>query len=175
MESIVSIHNLAPAPGSRKKRTRVGRGEGSGLGKTCGRGGKGQTARSGGTVHRHFEGGQMPLYRRLPKLGFSSPVGRRGTNVFLTLSLADLSFYFEHVVTDSEGATSPIVVDARDIGRRGRVWSPRKYPGGVKILGDGQLSVAIAITVDGISKSAAEAIRRAGGEVTLRKVAEEPA
>lgn len=77
----MKLHELAPAPGSRKTRTRVGRGIGSGLGKTSGRGHKGQNSRSGGGVRTGFEGGQMPLYRRLPKRGFYNKFGKEYAEV----------------------------------------------------------------------------------------------
>lgn len=89
----LSLNTLSPVLGSKSKKKRVGRGEGSGLGKTSGRGGKGQTARSGGKVKRHFEGGQMPLYRRLPKVGFTSRKRILGTNKFEVIKLSSLEIF----------------------------------------------------------------------------------
>jgi large subunit ribosomal protein L15 len=86
----ITLSSLKPNAGSRKLRTRVGRGEGSGHGKTSGKGGKGQTARTGGGVRPGFEGGQMPLYRRLPKVGFISRKGTLGENVFNIVRLSAL-------------------------------------------------------------------------------------
>src|SRR5471032_33020 len=94
-DSEFNLSNLQPSPGSRKKRLRVGRGTGSGLGKTAGRGGKGQTARSGKGRPRGFEGGQMPLYRRLPKFGFNNPNRKE----FEVINLAMIEDNFENGAT----------------------------------------------------------------------------
>jgi len=143
------IHDLSPKEGSRKNRKRVGRGVGSGHGRTSCRGHKGQKARSGGTIVPGFEGGQMPLQRRLPKRGF--------TNIFreeiAVVNLMDLNRF-----------ESSAVVDLRALKSAGLV---RKAEGGVKVLGKGTLDRPLTVKVDRISKSAKEKIESAGGKVEL--------
>lgn len=145
----MKLNELQPAPGSRPKATRVGRGIGSGLGKTSGRGHKGQKARSGGGVRLGFEGGQMPLHRRLPKRGF--------TNVFkkqiVEVSLRDLN-QFENGTT----VTPELLIEAGLI---------RSIKDGVKILGNGEMEKALTVQVHGCSKSAADKIAAAGGKVEV--------
>jgi large subunit ribosomal protein L15 len=143
------IHDLSPLKGSKKNRKRVGRGVGSGHGRTSCRGHKGQKARSGGTIVPGFEGGQMPLQRRLPKRGF--------TNIFrkeaAVVNLKDLNRFEASAVVDLEALKSAGLV--------------RKAEGGVKVLGKGDLAHAITLKVDKISRTAKEKIEAAGGKVEL--------
>ncbi len=141
------LSSLAPAPGSTKRRMRVGRGEGSGKGKTAGRGQKGQRAR--GTVKRGFEGGQMPLARRLPKRGFTNIFAKEFSEVRLDRIAAKFS----------EGE----VVDAAALKERGLVSRIGKH--GVKVLGNGEIGHAVTIRVAAITKSAAAKVVAAGGTV----------
>ena len=145
----MKLHNLQPAEGSRQARKRVGRGAGSGLGKTAGRGTKGQWSRTGGGVRPGFEGGQMPLYRRLPKRGFH--------NMFKT--------YFALVqVQDLEVFSVGSVVDLSSLQQVGLVNNPLD---GVKILGSGELTKALTVRATAFSKSAAEKITAAGGKAEV--------
>jgi large subunit ribosomal protein L15 len=140
------LSNLKPPKGATRNRKRVGRGEGSTLGKTSGRGQKGQKSRSGGSIHPGFEGGQMPLYRRLPKHGFRNP----GALDYSIVNVRDLEEYF------SDGD----VVDYAALRGEGLT---RKKDDGVKILGDGELTKALTVRANKFSKSAAEKIAAAGG------------
>lgn len=147
------LSNLRYAQGSRKKKKRIGRGQGSGHGGTSTRGHKGQGSRSGSGLKRNFEGGQMPLVRRLPKFGFT-PVHRveyAVVNVGLLEKLVETK-----KVTD--GVITPDVL--RSLG----VVSDKKSP--VKVLGDGELKAKLSVTAHKFSKSAAEKIAAAGGTVT---------
>jgi len=143
------IHDLSPLEGSKKNRKRVGRGVGSGHGRTSCRGHKGQKARSGGTIVPGFEGGQMPLQRRLPKRGF--------TNIFrkeaAVVNLKDLNRFEASAVVDLEALKSAGLV--------------RKAEGEVKVLGKGDIAHAITLKVDKISRTAKERIEAAGGKVEL--------
>ncbi|MFT4301028.1 MAG: 50S ribosomal protein L15 [Desulfovibrio sp.] len=145
----MQLHNLFPFPEERKTRRRVGRGSGSGLGCTAGKGHKGQNARAGGGVAPGFEGGQMPLQRRLPKHGFKNAPFRVTYNV---INLDRLLEAFE--------GKSDITLD--DIYARGlaRMGSP------VKILSRGEVKSALKVEAHKFSQSAAEKIRNAGGDVT---------
>lgn len=142
----MNLSQLSPAKGSRKTRNRVGRGHGSGNGKTAGRGHDGQKARSGGGVRPGFEGGQMPLYRRLPKRGFTNRNSLR--IIGINLSMLDR---FE------EGST----VTVRDLMEAGIVKNPRD---GVKILGNGELTKKLVVQANAFSASAKEKIEAAGGK-----------
>lgn len=145
----MKLHNLQPAEGSRQVRKRVGRGAGSGLGKTAGRGTKGQWARTGGGVRPGFEGGQMPLYRRLPKRGFH--------NKFKT--------YFSLVqVQDLEVFPAGSVVDLSSLQGVGLVNNPLD---GLKVLGTGEITRALTVRANAFSKSAAEKITAAGGKAEV--------
>jgi large subunit ribosomal protein L15 len=141
----VGLDNLTPKPGTRKDRKRVGRGHGSGMGKTSGRGHKGRGARSGGNTHPRFEGGQMPLQRRLPKRGFHNPFRQ----AFSVVNLAKLEAGFE----------SGAVVDPEALAARGLVR--RHQP--VKVLGQGTLTKALTVKAHAFSASAKAAIGAAGG------------
>lgn len=144
---MIELHNLRPAGGSRRARKRVGRGPGSGKGKTSGRGEKGQNARSGGGVPAWFEGGQMPLQRRIPKRGFTN----RNRVEYQVVNVRDL-----HIV--GEKATPEALRQA------GLVRSLRTP---VKILGYGDISTAVDCTVHAASAAARSKIEAAGGSVTL--------
>lgn len=145
----MKIHELKPAEGSKKEAIRKGRGHGSGLGKTSGRGHKGQKARSGGGVRPGFEGGQMPLQQRIPKRGF--------TNIFakeiIAINLQQLDrFESGTVVTPELLKQSGVVKAVKD---------------GIKVLGNGELNKALTVQAHAFSKSAAEKIVAAGGKVEV--------
>ncbi|AAK81053.1 large subunit ribosomal protein L15 [Clostridium acetobutylicum] len=145
----MKLHELKPAAGSRKAPKRVGRGTGSGLGRNAGKGEKGQNARSGGGVRPGFEGGQMPLYRRLPKRGF--------TNIFaktITAVNVDRLNIFE----DGTEVTIDALIEKGII---------KKVNDGVKILGNGELKKKLVVKVNKYSKSAAEKIEAAGGKAEV--------
>ena len=145
----MKLHELAPAAGSKKTRTRVGRGLGSGLGKTSGRGQKGQNSRSGGGVRTGFEGGQMPLYRRLPKRGFK--------NIF-ALQYAEVNV--SQLNRFEDGAT----VDPVALIEAGILKNVRD---GIRILGNGTLERKLTVIPNGFTKSAVEKIEAAGGKVEV--------
>ena len=145
----MKLHELAPAAGSKKTRTRVGRGLGSGLGKTSGRGQKGQNSRSGGGVRTGFEGGQMPLYRRLPKRGFK--------NIF-ALQYAEVNV--SQLNRFEDGAT----VDPVALIEAGILKNVRD---GIRILGNGTLKRKLTVIANGFTKSAVEKIEAAGGKVEV--------
>ncbi len=153
---LLTLANLSPAAGSRHRRKIVGRGEGSGLGKTSGKGGKGQTARSGAPIPRGFEGGQMPLHRRLPKIGFSSRKKLRGVNVYSVVSLNKLNA----LAPESE-ITLDLLKSKGLVGKKARL----------KILG-GTIERKINVEAHAISASAKAAIEQAGGAVSLIKYQE---
>jgi len=145
----MGIEDLKPAPGSRKGRKRVGRGPGSGRGKTSARGEKGQKSRSGGGKGPGFEGGQMPLIRRVPKRGF--------TNIF-RVPYAVVNLDVLEALTDVEAVTVDLLRE------RGLI---RKSASRVKILGDGELSRAVKVEVHAASASARAKIEAAGGSIEL--------
>ncbi len=145
----VNLSNLRPPRGSRHRKVRVGRGIGSKLGKTAGKGNKGQKSRKGYSRRPGFEGGQMPLHRRLPKRGFHNPFGRD----FAVINV-------EHLNAFAAGETvSPETLISRGLVRRER--------DAVKILGDGDLKVPLTVRAHAFSKSAQEKITRAGGKVEV--------
>lgn len=146
----MKLHELKAAPGSRKEKTRVGRGPSSGHGKTSGRGQKGQGARSGGKKGAGFEGGQMPIHMRLPKRGFNN---RRFRKEFAEVNLKALARFEE-----GSTVTPEVLLEAGVI---------RKVRDGVKILGDGELGVALTVKAHRFSKAAAEKIEAAGGKVEV--------
>ncbi|MFY9397010.1 MAG: 50S ribosomal protein L15 [Desulfomonilia bacterium] len=141
----MDLSNLKPAAGSKKKIKRVGRGSASGQGGTSGRGHKGQKARSGGKVPPYFEGGQMPIYRRLPKRGFKNPYRRE----YAVVNVRDLSDF-------PQGS----VVDIAALQERGLV---RSTDTAVKLLAEGEVSVALTVKLDKASQAAREKIEQAGG------------
>jgi large subunit ribosomal protein L15 len=145
----VKLHELKPAEGSRKTRNRVGRGIGSGNGKTAGRGHKGQNARSGGGVRPGFEGGQNPLYRRLPKRGFTNPTRKE----FAVVNLDTLNrFEAGTTVTPELLLETGVVKNRLD---------------GIKILGNGELTVKLTVQANKFSQSAVEKIEAAGGKTEV--------
>jgi large subunit ribosomal protein L15 len=142
----MQLHDLDPFPAERKTRKRVGRGSGSGLGCTAGRGNKGQNARSGGGVSAGFEGGQMPLQRRLPKRGFKNYPFR---NRYEVVNLADIVAHFE-----GKSEISLEDIYGRGLARNG-------FP--VKVLGNGDIFTALIIEAHTFSASALEKLQKAGG------------
>ena len=144
---MAELHDLQPAPGSHRDRKRLGRGPGSGTGKTAGRGGKGASVRTGYKRKRGFEGGQMPLHRRIPKRGFKY-VNRLEYQVVNVRDLAAL-----------EGDVTP-----QSLHDAGLVTSMRRP---VKVLGDGELSGKVSVSAHAFSKSARAKIEGAGGSVTV--------
>ena len=143
------LNTLQPTPGSRHPRKRLGRGPGSGTGKTAGKGSKGQNARSGGGVRPGFEGGQLPLFQRLPKRGFKN-VNRKE---YAIINLDDLNAFSAGDVVSPETLLGRNVI--------------KKVLSGVKILGNGQLEKALTVKAHKFSKSAEEAIKKAGGTVEV--------
>jgi large subunit ribosomal protein L15 len=142
----MKLHELSPAPGSKQTKKRVGRGTGSGMGKTATRGHKGQWARSGGGVRPGFEGGQNPLYRRLPKRGFKN----FNRVEYAIVNLEDLNqFAAGTEVTPEFLMESGIVKNPKD---------------GIKILGNGELTVSLTVKANKFSQSAVEKIQAAGGK-----------
>lgn len=145
----MKIHELTPAPDSNKAVKRVGRGHGSGNGKTAGKGHKGQNARSGGGVRIGFEGGQMPLVRRIPKRGFN--------NIFATkyaiINVSDLNKFTDGTVVDTELLVAAGLV--------------KKVNDGVKVLGNGDLTAKVTVKATKFSKSAIEKIEKAGGKAEV--------
>lgn len=152
---MAELHDLSPVPGSHRSRKRVGRGPGSGTGKTAGRGEKGQKARSGGSIPAGFEGGQMPLHRRIPKRGFHN----RNRVEYQVVNVGDLG--------GLSGEVTPQTL--REAGLVGSLRKP------VKILGNGQLESKLQITAHAFSKSAIEKIEAAGGTATVPGAADDQA
>jgi large subunit ribosomal protein L15 len=151
----MKLHQLADRPGARKKRARIGRGIGSGTGKTGGRGGKGQTARSGVRI-KGFEGGQMPLHRRLPKRGFKNKAFQRDLN---EINLGKVQAAIDAGKID---ANAPI--DAQALVNAGLL---RRAKDGVRLLGMGEIKAKVAFSVWGASQSAVAAVEKAGGSVAI--------
>ena len=157
VSNMMRLHNLRPRPGSRHRVKRLGCGESSGHGKTSGKGHKGQKARSGGSIRLGFEGGQMPLIRRLPKRGFNNAAFHKR---YAIVNLDDLNaFKAGTTVTEQLMRESKLV--------RGDFV-------GIKILGGGELKHGLKVEADKISASAREKIEKAGGTITLREKAERP-
>lgn len=144
------LHTLSPAPGSRRPRKRVGRGPGSGHGQTSGRGDKGQKARSGPRLRPWFEGGQMPLTRRLPKRGFTNVF--RKTYALVNLRTLEQRFEAGSAVTPQVLLERGLIAALRD---------------GVKVLGEGSLTKALTVQAHRFSRSAAEKIAAAGGTAVV--------
>jgi large subunit ribosomal protein L15 len=157
----MKLHELSDRPGSRKKRSRIGRGIGSGTGKTGGRGGKGQTARSGVRI-KGFEGGQMPLHRRLPKRGFK--------NTSFALKLNEVNLGRIQAAIDAGKLDPNAPVDSAALVKAGVL---RRAKGGVRLLGMGELKAKLALAVWGASKSAIAAVEKAGGSITILAPARE--
>jgi len=148
-EEAMKIHELSPAEGSGKKSKRVGRGPGSGHGKTSCRGHKGQRARSGGGPRPGFEGGQMPLHRRLPKRGFTN-IFRKHYSI---INIKDLDRFAPNSSLDIEALKKAGLV--------------KKVRDGIKLLGDGEISHPVVIKVHKVSRTAKEKIEAAGGKVEV--------
>ena len=144
---MAELHDLSPSSGSHRTRKRRGRGPGSGLGKTSGRGEKGQKSRSGGSIHPRFEGGQMPMHRRLPKRGFTN-INRVEYQV---VNIRDLDRFDGEVTVGA----------MKEAGVIGSIRRP------VKILGHGDLEKALNVEAHAFSKSAKEKIEAAGGSVSV--------
>ena len=146
----IRLNTLKPAKGSTHKKKRVGRGPGSGLGKTAGRGEKGQKSRSGYSAKIGFEGGQMPLHRRLPKRGFTNIFKKR----WLEISLTSLEQHFE-----ADAEITPEVLHDRGLIKKA------KYD--VVVLGNGEISKPLRVSAHRFTKSAREKIEKAGGAATV--------
>lgn len=147
---MMRLHNLRPRPGSRHRVKRLGCGESSGHGKTSGKGTKGQKARSGGSIRLGFEGGQMPLIRRLPKRGFNNAAFHKR---YAVVNVRDLNAFKAGTVVNEDLLRESNLV--------------RGHFGGIKILGEGELKHDLKVQVDKISTTAREKIEKAGGTITL--------
>ncbi|MGD0210500.1 MAG: 50S ribosomal protein L15 [Desulfomonilia bacterium] len=143
---MLDLSNLKPAEGSRKKRKRVGRGNASGMGTTSGRGAKGQKARSGGSVPHWFEGGQMPIYRRLPKRGFKNFLFRKE---YAVVNIRDLVIF-------EKGS----LVDRKALKDKGKIPN---LSVSVKLLADGDIDIPLTVKLDKVSQAALDKIVKAGG------------
>ncbi len=150
----MKLNEIAPKDGSVKERRRVGRGIGSGMGKTSSKGQKGQKARSGVAI-KGFEGGQMPLYQRLPKRGFTS----RTNNNYAELTLAKLQQFIDNKKLDAKGA-----ITEETLVKSGVV---RRVLDGVRLLGNGELKSKVTLNITGATKSAIAAVEKAGGKVEI--------
>ena len=145
----MKIHELAPAYGATTTSKRVGRGIGSGIGKTAGKGHKGQKARTGGKIRRGFEGGQTPLYRRLPKRGFKNHFAKE----YAVVNLSDLEKFENGTTVNAELLLSEGII--------------RKELDGVKVLGNGTLTKKLTVVAAKFSKTAEEKIQAAGGKTEV--------
>lgn len=143
----MKLNELSPAPGARKVRFRVGRGLGSGNGKTSGKGQKGQKSRSGGGVRTGFEGGQMPIYRRLPKRGFKNIFA----NVYAEVNVETLNRFEDGTTVDAVALVEAGVL--------------KNIQDGVRILGNGELTKKLTVVANGFTRTAEEKITAAGGKV----------
>lgn len=150
------LHDLKPRPGSKHRRKRLGQGESSGHGKTSGRGGKGQSARSGSSIRVGFEGGQMPLIRRMPKRGFNN---KRHATVYLPVNLAALNAFEEGARVDEAALRSLGFANGK--------------ADGIKILGSGELTKRLTVSAHAFSASAKAKIESLGGvcEVATKQAA----
>jgi large subunit ribosomal protein L15 len=157
VSNMMRLHNLRPRPGSRHRVKRLGCGESSGHGKTSGKGHKGQKARSGGSIRLGFEGGQMPLIRRLPKRGFNNAAFHKR---YAIVNLDDLNAFKVGTAVNEELLRESKLVRGDFVG--------------IKILGDGELKHGLKVEADKISASAREKIEKAGGTITLREKAGRP-
>lgn len=145
----MQLHDLKPADGAVRNSKRIGRGTGSGTGKTAGKGHKGQNARSGGGVRIGFEGGQMPLVRRIPKRGFKNIFRKE----YSTVNVSDLNKFENGTTVDEELLEAAGLVSSIE--------------NGVKILGNGELTAKLTVKASKFSKSAAEKIEKAGGKAEV--------
>lgn len=144
------LHNLKPRPGAKHRRKELGRGESSGHGKTSGRGGKGQSARSGSSIRPGFEGGQMPLIRRMPKRGFNNA---RHTTAYTPVNLGDLNQFDDGARVDAAALKSAGLANGKSAG--------------IKILGNGDLTKKLTVSAHAFSASAKQKIEGKGGTVEL--------
>jgi large subunit ribosomal protein L15 len=149
---MLRLHNLKPRPGSRHRVKRLGCGESSGHGKTSGKGTKGQKARSGGSIRLGFEGGQMPLIRRLPKRGFNNAAFQKR---YAIVNVSDLNAFEAGTVVNEQLLRESNLV--------------RGHFAGIKILGEGELKNSLQVQADKVSTTAREKIENAGGTVALRE------
>lgn len=147
----MKLHELQSTPGSRHTRKRIGRGSGSGQGETAGRGENGQKSRSGGKIRLGFEGGQNPLYRRLPKRGFSNAPFKKH---FATINVGDLNRF-----NDGDMITNEVLIENKLV---------KQVKDGIKILGNGDLTKKLTIKVDACSQGAKEKITAAGGSIEVK-------
>ena len=145
----MKLHELSPAAGSTKEAKRIGRGHGSGNGKTAGKGHKGQKARSGSGMRAGFEGGQMPLQRRVPKSGFNNIFATK----FAIVNVADLDVFEANAVIDTQALQDKGLV--------------KKLYDGVKILGNGDISKSLTVKASAFSESAKQKIEAAGGKAEV--------
>ncbi len=145
---MLKLNNLSPTPGSRKQRKRIGRGQGTGHGKTAGKGHKGAKARTGFSMKAGFEGGQMPLHRRLPKIGFTNPFKKE----YLIVTLSDLDRFEAGAVVNREALLAVGMISSKD----SRL---------IKVLANGEISKAVTVEADKVSQGAKEKILAAGGAV----------
>ena len=146
----MKLHELGPAYGATTKRKIVGRGIGSGTGKTAGKGHKGQKARTGGKIRRGFEGGQTPLYRRIPKRGFNNHFAKE----YAIVNIADLEVFDNDTVVDSKVLIEKGLVN--------------KELDGIKVLGNGKLTKKLTVVATKFSKSAIEKIQAVGGKIEVK-------
>jgi large subunit ribosomal protein L15 len=154
---MMRLHNLKPRPGAKHRTKRLGQGESSGRGTTAGRGGKGQTARSGSSIRIGFEGGQMPLIRRIPKRGFNNA---RFTTHYIAVNVGELNKFDDGAKVDEAALRAIGLANGR--------------ADGIKILGEGELTKKLSVSVSAFSASAKSKIEAKGGtiEVVTRKAAE---
>ena len=146
----MKLHELSPNAGSRKRRKRVGRGDSSGLGKTAGRGEKGQKSRTGSSIRPFFEGGQIPLFRRLPKRGFNSPD-------HIEYTLVNLNILEDNVAAGD-------VVDAESLRAKNLLGKTERM---IKILANGEITKALTVKADKFSAAAKAKIEAVGGKVEV--------
>lgn len=147
----MKLHQMSPAPNSKKDAKRLGRGIGSGLGKTSGKGTKGQNSRSGGGVRVGFEGGQMPLNRRLPRRGFNNKNFKKEYNI---INVSQLNNFKENTVVTAELLKEKNLIS-------------KIAPYGLKVLGNGNLDKALTVKAAAFSESAIQKINKAGGKVEV--------
>ena len=146
----MKLHELKYTEGARRERKRIGRGQGSGNGKTAGKGNKGQNARSGGGVRLGFEGGQTPLFRRIPKRGFTN---------FTRKEYAIVNVEALNRFEKGTEVTPELLIETGLVNK--------EYNGGIKVLGNGELNVALTVKANKFSKSAVESIEKAGGKTEV--------
>jgi large subunit ribosomal protein L15 len=157
VSNMLRLHNLQARPGSRHRVKRLGCGESSGHGKTSGKGNKGQKARSGGSIRLGFEGGQMPLIRRLPKRGFNNAAFHKR---YAIVNLDDLNAFKAGTAVNEQLLRESNLIRGDFVG--------------IKILGDGELKHGLKVEADKVSAAAREKIEKAGGTITLREKTARP-